>query len=45
MKPALGMSVPSRRSKYSADVRQFHGTPCCRLSSGMPSTRASMRMR
>ena len=43
--PALGMSVPSRRSRYSAVERQSHGTPCCKDSSGMPSTRASIRMR
>ena len=45
MKPALMASVPSNCSRYSPKERQFQGTPCCRLSSGIPSTRASMRMR
>ena len=44
-KPALTASVPSRRSRYSPNVRQSHGTPACSDSRGMPSTRASMRMR
>ena len=45
-KPAFGISRPSSRSRYSAvDVHSPHGMPCCRLSSGMPSTRASMRIR
>ena len=43
--PAFGMSVPSRASRYSAVLVQFHGTPFCSDSSGMPSTRASIRMR
>ena len=45
MKPALMPSRPSISSKYSAVVFQFHGTPSRSDSSGMPSTRASMRMR
>ncbi len=45
MNPALIPSRPSISSKYSAVVFQFHGTPVRSDSSGMPSTRASMRMR
>ncbi len=45
MKPALIASLPSSASRYSPKLRQFHGTPSRRLSSGMPSTRASMRIR
>ncbi len=45
MNPALMPSRPSISSKYSAVVVQFHGTPVRSDSSGMPSTRASMRIR
>ncbi len=45
MNPALMPRRPSISSKYSAVVVQFHGTPSRNDSSGMPSTRASMRMR
>ena len=43
--PALGMSVPSMESRYSPKLRQSHGTPSCSEASGMPSTRASIRIR
>ena len=33
----------STRSRYSANVFQSHGTPCCSAGSGMPSTRAISR--
>ena len=45
MKAVLIASPPSSRSRYSAVVRQSHGTPCSSASRGMPSTRASIRMR
>ena len=45
MKPALIPSRPSISSKYSAVDVQFHGTPSRSDSSGMPSTRASIRIR
>ena len=45
MKPALIPSRPSISPKYSAVDFQFHGTPSRSDSSGMPSTRASMRIR
>jgi hypothetical protein len=32
-------------SRYSANVRQLHGTPAASVARGMPSTRASMRIR
>ena len=45
LNPALTATLPSMASKYSAVVCQLHGTPCCNASSGMPSTRASIRIR
>ena len=46
MNPALTASVPSRRSSHSPKLCHVpHGTPCCSDVSGMPSTRASMRIR
>ena len=43
--PRSRRAVPSRRSRYSPKLRQSHGTPASSVSSGMPSTRASMRIR
>ena len=45
LNPALTATFPSMASKYSAVVRQLQGTPCCSASRGMPSTRASIRIR
>ena len=42
---AVEATLPSMESKYSAVVCQFQGTPCCSASNGMPSTRASIRIR
>ena len=41
--PALTPMSPSSRSRYSAKVDQFHGTPCSSAASGMPSTLAIIR--
>ena len=43
--PTFTPTLPSRASRYSAVVRHDHGTPSRSDSRGMPSTRASMRMR
>ena len=45
LKPALTARSGSTASRYSAVVRQFHGTPSRSDSKGMPSTRESIRMR
>ena len=45
LKPALIPSSGSTASRYSAVVRQSHGTPSRSDSSGMPSTRESIRIR
>ena len=45
LNPALTATLPSMASKYSAVVCQLHGTPACSVSSGMPSTRASILIR
>ena len=45
LKPAFTASRGSTASRYSAVVRQFHGTPSRSDSMGMPSTRDSIRMR
>jgi len=42
---ALIARVPSKRLRYSANVVQFQGTPCARVSKDMPSTRDSMGIR
>ena len=45
MNPALMTRRPSRASRYSAVVRQFHGTPSRSDCNGMPSTFASIGIR
>jgi hypothetical protein len=45
MNPALTPSPPSTASKYCAVDDHDQGTPVRSDSSGMPSTRASMRIR
>ena len=43
-KPALMARLPSRRFNQSPNDDQFHSQPAASASTGMPSTRPSMRM-
>jgi hypothetical protein len=45
MKPALIPRLPSMEARYCSVEVQDHGTPSRSASRGMPSTRASIRMR
>ena len=43
-KPALTAMRPSRRPSQSPNEPQSQGRPACSAGSGMPSTRAIMRL-